>query len=41
MLYIPFVKTDMIQEAKELQEILKDDNQAVLEFKEFEKSILK
>lgn len=34
---MPFVKIDMIQEARELQELLKDDSKAALEFKEFEK----
>ena len=34
---MPFIKVDMVQEARELQELLKDDSEAVEEFKEFEK----
>ena len=37
---MPFVKTNMIEEAKELQELFKADMKAVKEFKEFEFSHL-
>lgn len=36
--FMPMVQIDMVQEARELQELLKDNPEAVKQFKDFELS---